>query len=245
MKKIILIAGLLLCGIAQAQITVTGNGEAITEGQTFTFNTLDAETATLDLHFTNTSTESVNIKMKVLSISNNTAGTSLQFCIDPQCFFSISEGSTVPSNPQSGLTLEAGASSTGDNHFWSSYTGDNESMSVSYTLAIITVDGSGNELNQLISFNYVYSSTANINDFEALQNAGISLESTIIKNNMEINAQQNASLELYNMNGQLIKSVTISTGNQSIDLSSLSSAIYIARFATEDNKTSQIRVVKQ
>lgn len=246
MKKIILIAGLLFCGLTQAQITVTGNGTEITEGQTFTFNTLDNTTATLDLHFTNTSAESVNLKMKVLSISNNTAGTSLQFCIDPQCFFSISEGSTVPSNPQSGLTLAAGASSTGDNHFWSSYTGDNESMPVSYTLAIITVDGSGTELNQLISFNYVYDATAaSTSDFEALQNAGIVLKSTVIENNIEVDAQQNTSLELYNTNGQLIKSIKISTGNQSIDVSSLSAAIYIARFTTEDNKTSQIRVVKQ
>ncbi len=242
MKKIILIAGLLFCGLTQAQITVTGNETEITEGQTFTFNTLDDETATLDLVVTNNSANTINIKMKVKSITNSD-GSDVQFCLE-QCFFNISVGSKVPSFPQ-GVEIAAGASTVGDNHFWNNNPGIDQTAPVSYELAIITVDIDGNEVDELIAFNYVYSPAASTNDFEALQNAGISLKSTVMNNSIEIDAQQNANLELYNTNGQLVKSVKISTGNQLIDVSSLSTAIYIARFTTEDNKTSQIRVVKQ
>ena len=244
MKKIILIAGLLLYGLTQAQdITLTGNGETVTNGQTFTFSTLDAATATLDLVVTNNSENTINIKMKVKGITN-ADGSEVQFCLE-QCFFNISVGSKVPSIPQEGIAVEAGASTLGDNHFYNNNAGIDQNMPVSYELAIITVDTEGNEVNELIAFNYVYDATASISDFEALQNAGITLKSTILKNNIEVDAQQNASLELYNSNGQLIKSAKISSGNQLIDVSSLSNAVYIARFTTEDNKISQIRVVKQ
>lgn len=247
MKKIILIAGLLFCGITQAQtITLTGNGNEITDGETITFNTLSSQTATLDLSVTNTSAETINIKMKVNQIINNAAGTGLQFCIDPQCFFQIDEGDTVPSNPQSGATIAPGNSTTGDNHFWNNYAGDDTSMPVSYSLSIITVSDTGEELNELISFNYVYdANAAGVTDFAALQKAGINLQSTVIKNNLTVETLQNTTMQLYNVAGQLVKSAALTAGNQSVDFADLNAAVYIARFTTQDNKTAQIRVVKQ
>ncbi|QYJ69276.1 T9SS type A sorting domain-containing protein [Flavobacterium litorale] len=253
MKKIILIAGLLLCGLTQAQtVTVTGNGETIANNDTVTFNQLstaeDSSLGNLDLVVTNTSTENITMRMKAVAITNNdTPNNNLQFCVQPQCFNIISEGTTIPTNlPDGGILLAPGASTEGDNHFRNSYAGDDDSMPVSYVIAVITVDGDGNETGELMRFTYVYDSTAaSVTDFESLKNAGITLNSTIIKDNMQVDALQNATVAFYNTSGQLIKNAAITSGTQLIDLSSLATAVYIARFTTEDNKTSQIRVVKQ
>ncbi|OIQ21659.1 MAG: hypothetical protein BM557_02355 [Flavobacterium sp. MedPE-SWcel] len=248
MKKIILIASLLICGLTQAQVSVFGDGNEINDGQIITVNELGSSTQ-LDLVFSNTSTESVTIRMKVKSITNNVdagSNNSLQLCVQPQCFNNINVDTTIPTVGV-GVTIDAGSHTNGvDNHFKNSHPGDDTSMPVSYEFGVITVDGDGNETSEIMSFTYTYDATAaSTTDFAALQNAGISLKSTIITNSIEIDAQQGASMELYNINGQLIKTVVIATGNQAIDLSSLNTAVYIARFTTEDNKTAQIRVVKQ
>ena len=73
---------------------------------------------------------------------------------------------------------------------------------------------------------------------------GITVKNTVIKKQMDVTANQNAAIQVYNINGQLVKQASIVNGTQSVDLSSLNTAVYIVRFTNEENKTSQIRIVK-
>ena len=249
MKKIILIAGLLICGLTKAQtVTVTGNEETITDGETILFNSIEPGERNLDLVITNTSTENITIRMKVVSITNNaTPNNNLQFCIQPQCFNTIAVGTTIPTNlGAGGIVLEPNQSTQGDNHFRNYYLGDDESSPVDYELAVITVDGDGNEVNQLMSFHYRYdANAADSNNFEALKNLGLNIKNTVINTVLEVEAQQNATLEVYNMNGQTVSNSKITTGNQLIDFSALATGIYNIHFTTEDNRTATIKVIKK
>ena len=241
MKKIILLATLLLSGLTQAQvITATGNGEAITEGKTFTFTSLGEFEANLGISVTNVSNANINLKLKANYLVNSD-GSELQFCFGGECYNSIETGSTVPSTP-SGVTLKPGEKNNQEDHFFNNNVGGSGNK-VIYNLSFIQVDDAGKEIATLLTFNYKYSATAGTNDFTALKNIGITVNNTVVKNTMDVTANQNATLEVYTLNGQKVKSAAIKSGSQSVDLSALSTGVYIAGFKT-GTKTSQIRIVK-
>lgn len=245
MKKIILFAGLLVCGLAQAQITVMGNGTPITDGYVFTTNSLNFDgDAKLTIVSTNVSDQPINIKLRIDSMENADGNSfNVQFCVEPTCYFTVQEGSIVPPEP-SGTTLAPGESSNSNDHFANAYEGDVPGLPVIYNISVIEVTDDGTVVGPLVSFTYRYEPTAGVSDFASLQNIGISLGSTLVKNQMEITAQQPATMEVFGINGQLVKKAAIAAGQQSVDVSGLHSAVYIVRFTNDKKRSSQIRIVK-
>jgi len=242
MKKIILLASLLLCSLTQAQIiTATGNGEAITEGKTFTFNSLEEGEATLTLVAKNVTTNPIYLKLKVNSITN-ADGTSVQFCFGGLCYFSIEEGDTVPANNVL-KAIPAGETNVANDHFYNENAGVNAAEKVSYNLSFVQVDETGKELATLLTFNYNYSPTASLTSIAALKNMGITVNNTVVKNVLDITATQNTTLEVYTLNSQKVKTVALKNGFQSVDLSALSTGVYFANF-TSNSKRSSIKIVK-
>ena len=243
MKKIILFAGLLFCGIIQAQeITVTGNGQPISEGETITVNTLTDAEAKVSLVATNISDTTINLKLRVNSITNNNSGGNVQFCFG-ECYFQIDPGDTVPSDP-AGMPLAPNESNNPADHFWNFDEGDTPGP-ISYNLSFIKVDGEGNVLGTLLTFNYVYQPTMGTDDLASLQNTGISVNNTVVKDVLTLNATQPANLQLFSVTGQLVKTVAVTEGTQALDLSGLNSAVYIAKFTNNNNQSSSIRIVKK
>lgn len=246
MKKIILFAGLLLCSLTQAQvITATGNGQTLVEGGTYTFNSIVQAEGELELLVTNISNSPINVKLKVNQITNNSGGGNVQFCFGEFCYFQISQNTTVPPNA-SGVTLQPGDSNNENDHFRNNFSGNDTSAPVSYNLSFITVDNAGAETGTLLTFNYIYdaTATAGVNDLASLKKLGITVNNTIVNNQMDITASQNAKMEVYNINGQLVKTAAIQSGVQSVSMSELSTATYIVRFTNASNQVSQIRIVK-
>lgn len=243
MKKIILLALFAFSSALQAQIvSIQGNGEEITEGQTFTYNSITERVAKLNLLVTNLSDTTINLKLKANSISEP-SDFNLQFCFGDECYFNIVNGSTVPSQ-LTGKVLQPGESNNDADHFWNLNEG-NGTDPVTYSLSVIQVDDNGAEIAVLRTFTYVYSATAGTTDFSALKNMGITVKNTVVTNQFEVSANQNAALQLVNINGQVVKTAAIKNGTQVIDLSGVASAVYFARFTTEQNKTAQIKVVKK
>lgn len=247
MKKIILLAGLLLTTLTQAQISVEGNGEVIPNNYVYTTHILQPQgSAELDLKVTNTSNAPINLKLRIEEMVN-TNGSNVQFCFGEQCFFDVVVGKTVPTNQGAdGMTLAPGASNTEGDHFWNNNAGIDTNTPVKYKISIIQYTSEGVIIGEpLFTFTYVYDkNAASTTDFASLKNMGITVNNTVVKNNIDVTATQNAKLEMFNINGQIIKTAAITSGSQSIDVSGLSNGVYITRFTNEENKTSQIRVVK-
>ncbi len=245
MKKIILIAGLLFSMVAQAQLIVTSNGNTITNGEEILFNTLGSA-AKMQILVTNNGPETVFYRLQLVSVTNNTSGIGgkagdIQLCFGALCYTDIGSTNYYP-NYAVELAANGGHNDEAD-HFLNAYTGD-VAGDVVYNFRVVQVDANQAVLNEVVAFSYRYSATAATTDFAALQNMGINLGSTVINNTLDITAKQNTKLELFNINGQAVKTLTISTGTQSVDTSAIATGFYIARFTSEDNKTSQIRIVK-
>jgi hypothetical protein len=251
MKKIILMGAVLFASYAQAQIIeVTGNdGEIITPGYEYVTNTLLADQgADLPLHVKNLTNNDIYVKLRMDLVENaasmdfpSTPG--VQFCFGQLCYFEVQAEDIVPTDIANALIPANGQNEDG-NHFLNNYPGDNTGLPVKYTMTLVQYDAANNFVADLLTFKYIYDTTANVTDFTSLQNIGINVKNTAVTNTLEMDATLAANLEVFDINGKLIKDIAISNGINTADLSSLNAGVYIARFTTEENKTAQIRIVK-
>jgi Secretion system C-terminal sorting domain len=244
MKKIILAAALAFGSLLNAQITVNIPGGTLHDGDTYTTTSIApvAQSAENKLRFVvvNNSEESLNVGVRVNSISDNTDGTNLQLCYNI-CVYSITEGQIVPDTP-SFFPLDPGASSEGDNHFVNVNPGTGGN--VVYNLSFVTVDDNNAVLTTPITFTYIYAPDAGLTDLNGLKQMGFNVSNTVVSSTLNIDATQTAKLQVFDINGKLVKAAAIVAGAQATDLSSLSTGVYFARFTTEQNKMAQIKIVK-
>jgi Secretion system C-terminal sorting domain len=249
MKKIILLAILALSGIAQAQQIKVNRpgGLQLNNGDTFVTNSVETPQQNINgsnkLRFTvtNLTEESMRVGIKVKSVSDNVDGTNVQLCFDI-CVYDIQ-----PDLLLTGVEIDGGATTlSSEDHFWSFNAGTGGP--VTYQLAFVKLDGNEDDgytvVEELLNFNYVYDATAGVSNFDGLKQMGVTVENTVVKNSLNLTAAQNASLQLFDTTGKLIKTTAVKSGAQAIDLSALTTGIYMAKFTTVDNKTAAIKVVK-
>ncbi|MHA3786875.1 T9SS type A sorting domain-containing protein [Flavobacterium hauense] len=243
MKKIILAAVLFVSGLAQAQIAVFDGDTQLVNGETYPYSVL-GEPAKMHFLVQNDTDATIYVKLKMLE-SNNPDGESVQFCYGGVCFDSAPVGRMAPNGGHtSATTIVAGGNNLGfDGYFYNQYAGTGQA--VNYTMGLVHIDTAGNQVGDpIITFTYKYDPTAATTDFNALERMGIVVNNTIVKSTLDLTANQNAKLQIVNINGQIIKTIAVANGSQSIDLSSAATGVYFARFTTEDNKTAQVKIVK-
>ena len=247
MKKIILAAALFITAFAQAQIEVYDNETQLENNAVYTYNVLNGTGSNAKLHiqvFNMSETTAVNIKLKMIEITNNAEGEGVQFCFGQFCYNDAPQGTMAPPGEE-GVTIPAGGSSDVTDYFFNNSTGDVEGQPVSYKMGIVNVDAQGNQVGEpLITFTYVYNPTAGVTDFASLERMGIVVNNTVVKSTLDVTASQNVKVDIVNLNGQVVKKAAIAAGTQAVDLSGLSSAVYFARFTNAENKTAQIKIVK-
>ena len=251
MKKIILLATLFIGALVNAQVTVTVLGNAIQNGYTFTTTSIaqvqDGMPQPNKLRFTvtNDGAEPIYVAAKLVGKSSNAPAEGTQLCFGSLCVPNITPGLLVTYY----LELAPGETTPNeDDHFINSHAGT-DGGAVTYNLAIVRLnyneeDQEYTEAETLRTFNYVYQPAAGVTGFDGLQKLGLTIESTVIKNSLTVNATQNASLQLFDTTGKLVKTTAVKSGSQAIELSALTTGVYMAKFTTADNKTAAIKVVK-
>jgi len=252
MKKFFLLAGLLLCGLVQAQdpiISVEGNnGQEITDGYVYN-STILGETgeARLGLLVTNLTESTIYVKLRLDSMENasgnNTDTGPVQFCFQTLCYFEVDENDVVPAQI-SQAAIAGGSHNNINDHFSNSYAGDTPGLPVVYHMSLVQFNANGTEIGPLLSFTYRYNPNMATSDLTALKNIGVTVESTVVKSNLIVNATESGKLDIYSVNGLHLKSTVINEGIGSIDVSGLSSAVYIVNFTNKSNQTSSIRIIK-
>ncbi|MFD2601629.1 MULTISPECIES: T9SS type A sorting domain-containing protein [Flavobacterium] len=240
MKKIILAAALFVGVFAQAQIIVMDGDVELQNNQTYTYNVYGSEAK---MHFLvlNNTEETINVKLKMVDSDVNPLGNQVQFCYGGYCFNTAPEGTLAPPGVANEYTeVLPNGTSGAENYFYNQY-----QSPVSYTMALVHVNAAGEQTGEpIITFTYKYDPTASTTDFASLEKMGIVVNNTVVKNTLDVTANQNAKLQIVNINGQIVKSATVVNGSQAIDLSSVAAGVYFARFTTEENKTAQIKFVK-
>jgi len=249
MKKIIILIVCLSSALSFSQMTMKKlDGTPINNGDVFTYTSLadpdnpsTTDPAYLGLKFYNSSASNINVKMKLISMTNAT-GSSLQFCIDPICVGTITVGNSYPSSSPS--IVPANGQNGNFDHFANGYAGDGINP-VEYVLKFYMVNSFGAEIGNSITITYRYSPTLSTPGFAAVREAGINIKSTWVTSQIEFDANANGKVELFDLNGRLVHQTRYISGYNTIDISNLNAAAYILNFTTEEGKRASLKVIKK
>ena len=238
MKKILLLLTLILTAFAMnAQYEVEDQfGNEIIDGMVVEFSDYGVSNASLNFFITNTGADEIYMRIEFVSAVNAT-GAGFELCFG-QCYIDLVVGQTVPPAPQF-LAIASGGITSEGNHFANTLEGTEVK---DYVFRFYETDSDGNDIGSDLSFTYRYDPTLGVNDLNELN---ISVASTVILNDMQVNAVEELNMEIYSLQGKLVSSEKINIGQQLINMSNLSSQMYIVKFSNDEGASKTIKVVKK
>ena len=238
MKKILLLLTLIFTAfIMNAQYEVEDQfGNEIIDGMVVEFSDYGVSNASLNFFITNTGPDEIYMRIEFVSAVNAT-GAGFELCFG-QCYIDLVVGQTVPPAPQF-VTIAPGETTPEGNHFANTLDGTDIK---DYVFRFYETDSEGNDIGNSLSFTYRYDPTLGVNDVNELD---ISVASTVIFNDMQVNAVEELNMEIYNLQGKLVRSEKINIGQQLINMSNLSSQMYIVKFSNDEGASKTIKVVKK
>lgn len=240
MKKALLILGLLFIGAAQAQITVTKHdGTPILNGDVFTFNSLNYDDAIMEFFVHNNSSVPILTRIECVSVTG-ASGAGMELCFGNVCLSSVAAGNAYPSNA---VTILPGGTNSQFDHFLNTNPGNGTTI-IDYVFKFYQENSEGDAVGNDVTITYRYNPLLSAEGF-TLSSTGVALKSTVVENQLDIKASRNVQMEMFDVNGKLIRKQNLNAGDHSIDASDLNSGIYILNFKTESNQQSSAKFIKK
>ena len=238
MKKVLLLLAVFFAAITvNAQYVVEDQfGNEIIDGMVVEFSDYGVSNASLNFFITNTGPDEIYTRIEFVSAVNAT-GAGFELCFG-QCYIDLIVGQTVPAAPEF-ITIASGGTTPEGNHFANTIEGTEIQ---DYIFRFYETDSEGNDIGNSLSFTYRYNPILGINDANELD---IIVASTVILNNMQVNTVEELNMEIYSLQGKLVNSQKINIGQQLINMSNLSSQMYIVKFSNDEGTSKTIKVVKK
>ena len=238
MKKVLLLLAVFFAAITvNAQYVVEDQfGNEIIDGMVVEFSDYGVSNASLEYYITNNNSNEIYMRIEFVDAINAT-GAGFELCFS-QCYIDLVVGQTVPAAPEF-VTIASGGTTPEGNHFANTIEGTDVK---DYVFRFYETDSEGNDIGNSLSFTYRYNPILGINDVNELD---ISVASTVIFNDMHVNAVEELNMEIYSLQGKLVNSQKINVGQQLINMSNLSSQIYIVKFSNDEGASKTIKVVKK
>lgn len=226
-----------------AQMTVTDlQGNPIQDGSTITSSTVDLEDAKFHYVLGNSSSNNpINILIEVVSF-NNADGSNCQLCVQPLCFFAVNEGQSYPNNP---VTLAPNSNNGANDYFSNTNPGDGVNYPLEYVLRFYQVDDNGQEIGSDITITYEYTPENFSKEKFDLEDMGISIQNTIVKDHLKLDSKTDAQFKVYDVNSKLIDSYQFNPGQHNFDMSKLNAGNYFLVFVDQGGRKSYARIQKQ
>lgn len=241
-KKILLITAFFCFLFFNAQMVVKkSDGTVITDGSVFSYNSVDTDESILHFVVYNTATNDIKVRVLCESITNSD-GSDFEFCFGGNCMPFVIVGQNYP---PSGFTLPAGSNSGDGDHFWNKKAVSTTGLyPMNFVFKFYQIDAFGNQIGSPVRITYksLENLTTNEVDFNKY---GISLKSTLINDNIELNAKIAGNIYLFDSTGKLVTSKIIYKGENKINVSQSKSGIYILNFEGNDGKIGNIKLIKK
>ena len=236
-KTLLLLVVLFVTFSMNAQYVVEDHdGNVITDGMVVEFSDYGVPNGSLEYYITNNDSNEIYMRIEFVDAINAT-GAGFELCFG-QCYIDLVVGQTVPPAPQF-LAIASGGITSEGNHFANTLEGTEVK---DYVFRFYQTDSDGNDIANNLSFTYRYDPTLGVNDLNDLD---ISIASTVILNDMQVNAVEELNMEIYSLQGKLVSSEKINIGQQLINMSNLSSQMYIVKFSNDEGASKTIKVVKK
>jgi hypothetical protein len=239
MKKILLLLTILVSCFGFSQIAVTRHsGTPITDGQVVAYNTISFPAAEMDFFVRNTSTTATtSVKINCLSLINND-GAGFELCFGNECLPSVEEGESYPTAP---VVLAPGGVNGNFDHFLNTNAGSG-TFPKDYVFRFYQV---GNPTGNTVTMTYRYDPSLTVNEINELQTSGVILKSTFVENQIDLDVLKETNLSIFDLNGKVINSTMLKYGVQTLDVSNLSSGVYISNFTSNEGITSNKKFIKR
>lgn len=239
MKRILPFAFLFIGISSYAQISLSRhNGTPIIDGQVVAFNTIAFPAAEMDFYVRNLSaTTSTNVKISCESLVNND-GTGFELCFGNECLSFVEQGEVYPSTP---VVLAPNGINGNFDHFLNTTAG---SGIQDYVFRFYQINGSGNEVGNSITMTYRYDVNLSIDDINQLETSGVIVKSTLVANELSLDVLKPSQMTIFDITGKLVNNTNLGYGIQTVDVSNLSSGVYVLKFTSVEGRVSVKKVIK-
>lgn len=236
MKKIINFTLLLISIVSYGQFTFfTLEGQPITDGSIFTYNTYADNESKLRFRVTNTTDSPIEIKIQAISITGGD-GTAFELCYAGTCNDNIVLNGIYPDYE---YPLGPGENNGNFDHFV-----NNNSLNGNPADFVFSVYAIGFE-SEAITLTYRYSPDLNVSSLDKIENQLI-LEQTQVTNHLSFNAAQSGNASIINLNGQVVSNIfNFETGLNQYSVSSLSSGVYFVKATYTNGATEVVKFIKK
>jgi hypothetical protein len=102
----------------------------------------------------------------------------------------------------------------------------------------------GAEVGNSITVTYRFDPNLSIDDVNQLQNSGVIIKSTIVDSELTLDVLKPTVMSIYDLNGKIVVNSNLDYGIQNIDVSNLSSGIYLVNFRNSEGNSSNKKIVK-
>ena len=235
--KYLLFSFLITAISANAQYSVVdGDGSPINDGDVIISNSR-AEADAVKFFVTNDSGATIRSTIEYVSTD---VGGNFQVCYGGQCYDPIETGNSYPPASAPQVIEPSATTGAGNKMFYNEVV--NPQLS-NHVFRFYLVDENGDDIGGDLNFTFRYDPDLGL---DAVQSQlGITLEATVVKNNISLSSQEAATMQVFDINGRLMQTNVIAAGSQNIDVSGLSSQLYIVSFEGENGRTQSIKVLKK
>lgn len=227
-----------------SQFTLKNHNDnsTINNGDVITFNQLGYPGGNMYVDIYNNTSSVIYMHSQCTGLVNTT-GANFQYCVGNTCYNSVYVGQNCPANP---FTIPANGKNGNFDGFLNANAGDGVNYPCDYTFKFFQTDASGNQIGSEVTMTYRYQSTLTTEDFNTLQNFGIELHNTIVENQLTfISNKDNLSINIFDLSGKKVMSKNIENGQNSIDLSNISTGLYQVLFSNENNQILTTKIIKK
>lgn len=243
MKKITLLLLVLFLSFgAYAQFHVTSNYGDIEDGMNLQSNSLDhAQEVQILVH--NDTEDPINVRLEMISMQN-TDGENTELCFGGSCRYGVESGTRAPApNYNDGFAvINPDQTNAPGDHFWNGNAGIDTNEAVTYEIQVQQLDASGSVAINTLTFTYTYDSELSVDTHQ--KDLGVSVMNTVVDNGrLSISTEKPVNVQIYNLLGQQVKNTKVNSGVNSIDISNLSSQIYLVRMQNEHGETKTQKIV--
>lgn len=251
MKKIVLVTGALFLSLfAKAQnfhVEEANNPEEIYQSgdvvEVGEIGDIVTEAGYFSFKVRNNSENNIKVRAKLVEVINGLpedGPQALQFCFAEECYDNIKKDQAYPTSGAF-VEIEPGGThidNSGD-HIVNFYEPENEGV-VEYVFRFFEVNDDLEEIGEPLLLTYRYNSTLSTPDFEV---DFASLQSTILKDAIDIRLEEDANLRMYDMLGKEVFNKNVASGTHHIAIPNLSSTMYFIQLNNKQGAKQTFKVV--
>jgi hypothetical protein len=243
MKKIIFFA-LFISQFCFSQIAMTRSttGAAIPSGTVLASNVLNLPSE-IGFKVRNIGSTTTNVWVRCQNLVNND-GSQFQLCFGEECLEGMVVGNVYPSV---GVTLAPNGTNGNFDHFL-----NNNPGTAVYPLDFVfkffqtnQATQGGAEISNAVIVTYRYDPALSADEINQLQTSGVIVKSTVIENELILDVLKSTTMYIYDLNGKLVYNSNLNYGIQTIDVSDLSSGVYVINFTNIEGDTTSKKVIKK